>query len=230
MTRALSLWRRCPRRVDLSAYADGELSEAARERIAAHLKECAACRRELDSLTALSSEVRSAFQELAQAAALPGRASQPWRGAEVGAVSARTARPVGLLARRAAVVAASACLLLAVVWLLRGTPVSEEAEREMVQPQPQQEPTVEATTVRQDEQPAEVAVGAFEPLRADVFALAQMGDPEAQAQMELLGLNGKLLAQAPVRVSESVGPVDVSDMLLQWEVTALWFWRFTGER
>ncbi len=230
MAQAFSLWRKCPRRVDLSAYADGELSEVARERIAAHLKGCAACRRELDSLTALSGEVRSAFQELAQAAALPPTLALPRRWADAATGSPRAKPPVAVLLRRVVAVAAVTSLLLAVAWLLWRTPVSEEGQRDMVQPQPRQEPTVEAAAVRPDEQPVEVVVEPSEPLRADVFALAQTGDPEARAQMELLGLNGKLLAEARAPSREPLALVPVSDLLLEEEIRVLWNWRFTGER
>ncbi len=230
MGERFSLWWKCPRGCDLSAYADGELSEPARERIAAHLKECLSCRHELDSLAALSREVRPAVQEISQAVTLPPTPTQPWREAHAVIDSRRTERSVDVLVRRAADVAAAACLLLTVVWLLWRTPVGQKPEREIVGPQPQQEPTAEAATMRQDDPPAEVAVGAPEPLRADVLALARAGDPEARGRIGALGLNGKLLARAPTGPRESVGPVHVSDMLLEHEAKALWSWRFTGER
>ncbi len=48
-------------REQLSAWLDGELAEAERARVAAHLDSCAACRRELAQLTALN----AALAELA---------------------------------------------------------------------------------------------------------------------------------------------------------------------
>ncbi len=221
--------RRCPRGEDLSAYADGELPQRKRARVAAHLKECATCRRELEALTTLSRDFGCAFRQLAQAAALPRPDMQPWRPADAGHPAPRAGRPRTGLLRRAAAVAAAAFLMVAAVWLLWPSVDTGEAKRSAAQPLPLEVPA-EGPATAEEAETWGVSVATWRPLRADVFTLARAGDPEAWAQIKLLGVNGKLLAEEPMRPDKIVEPVHVSDMLLERETKALWSWRFTGER
>ncbi len=221
--------RRCPRGEDLSAYADGELPERKRAHIAAHLKGCATCRRELEALTTLSRDFGCAFRQLARAAALPRPDMQPWRRADAVHPAPGAGRPRTGLLRRAAAVAAAACVLIGAVWVLWPSPETREVERATPQP-PSFEVPAEGPAAAEEAETWGVPVATWHPLRADVFALARAGDPEARAQMKLLGVNGKLLAQAEERPPEPVASVPVSDRLLEQEIRALWNWRFTGER
>ena len=229
MARRFSLWHRCPPGADLSPYCDGELPVRKRARIAAHLKDCAVCRRELDALTALSRDVGAAFREVAQAAALPGRDMSPWPRADAVHLTPREGRRHPGLLRRAAALVAAVCLLIGAVWFLWPGAEVSEPERAAAQPSPFEAPEEGPVTAKEAE-PAGISVTVWRPLRADVCALALAGDPEARAQMELLGLDGKLLAAEPMRLSEASEPVALSDLLLEEEIRALWHWRFTGER
>ncbi len=83
-------------------YSDGELSEADAQRVAAHLAGCPRCRSELRLLERSLELARSAWQESAARAPLPGT---------------RHARPGGRRLRTAAAWAACALLLVAGGWL-----------------------------------------------------------------------------------------------------------------
>jgi anti-sigma factor ChrR (cupin superfamily) len=110
----------------LTAYVDGELSEAQRGRVERHLASCQACARELDSLMA--------SDRILKAASPPSVSGERWRafGRELSAsldqvdregrrsVRAREALPVYGVARRRTLALAGACAAVVLAILLLG--------------------------------------------------------------------------------------------------------------
>jgi hypothetical protein len=159
----------CPPDADLSAYADGELSDALGRATSDHLRACARCQARLEELVRTDSGLRRQFElaacELEEAETLPRPASP---------VASRRRLVVGIAI--AATVLAAATLL----FTLLTERVPSRAARVALQVPPQGAPEAGEGEV--------VFQPSTGPLRADTLSLALAGDVDARIQLCRLNL------------------------------------------
>jgi len=159
----------CPSEDDLSAYADGELSDGVRSAIHQHLKACLSCQARVEELVRTDSGLRALFEVAAgelEQAAVPGGSA-----------------PRGTSRRRLVVgIALAAAVLVAVTLLftLLTERVPSRPDRAAVQVPSQAAPEAEEGVV--------VYQPSTGPLRADTLSLALAGDVDAQIQLCRLNL------------------------------------------
>jgi hypothetical protein len=199
----------CPSEDDLSAYADGELSDAVGRATSDHLRACARCQERLAELVRTDSGLRALFEVAAcelEEAGVPSGSASP---------GTRRHRLVLGIALAAAVLAAVTLLLTILIERMPSGP-----DRVAAQVPPQGAPEAGEGEV--------VFQPSTGPLRADTLSLALAGDVDAQIQLCRLNLAEVLVRTGGEAVSPTADVPTIEEMEASRQRCALLAQRVMG--